>query len=68
MSKATRVNTKISKPVRKKRPPVTGTLVGVRLQPDDLALLEAWRDQQDDQPSLPEAMRRIMLRFLKKSK
>lgn len=50
--------------ITKKRrgPPATGigTLVGVRLQPDDLAAVDAWRDQQDDAPTRPEAIRRLV--------
>ena len=44
MTKATRV-------ITKKRPPVTGTLVGVRLQPPSLTELDAWREKQADLPS-----------------
>lgn len=35
-------------------------MVGVRLQPDQLADLDAWIEQQDDNPSRPEAIRRIL--------
>jgi hypothetical protein len=48
-------NTKTRKP----RAPQTGELVGVRLQPDALDRLDAWRRIQDDLPSRPEAMRRL---------
>jgi hypothetical protein len=41
------------------RAPETGTLVGVRLQAEDLNALDDWRRQQDDLPSRPEAMRRL---------
>ncbi|MDF2809313.1 MAG: hypothetical protein K0S56_344 [Microvirga sp.] len=41
------------------RAPETGTLVGVRLQADDLTTLDGWRRQQDDLPSRPEAIRRL---------
>jgi len=38
-----------------------GTMVGVRLQPDQLAKLEAWiAHQPNPQPSRPEAGRRIL--------
>jgi hypothetical protein len=61
MSKSTRVNTKIEKKARKKRPPVTGTLVGVRLQPLPLSQLDAWIAKHGE-PALgrPEAIRRIV--------
>jgi hypothetical protein len=61
MAKSTRVNTEIAKKIRKPRPPVTGTLVGVRLQPPDLGRLDAWIAQQGE-PGLgrPEAIRRVL--------
>lgn len=31
----------------------------VRLQPDQLGKLDAWREAQDDKPTRPEAMRRL---------
>jgi hypothetical protein len=48
---------------RKKRgPPPTGKgePIMVRVQPDLLEKLEAWRANQDDQPSRPEAIRRLV--------
>jgi hypothetical protein len=48
---------------RKKRgPPATGkgTLIGVRLQPEPLERLDEWAASQDDRPSRPEAMRRLI--------
>jgi hypothetical protein len=57
MEKATRVITKMS---ARKRPPVTGTLIGVRMQPDRLGELDGWSKSQDDAPSRPEAMRRLV--------
>jgi hypothetical protein len=51
-------------PITKKRrgPPPTGvgTLIGVRLQPDDLELLDIWIKANDEALSRPEAMRRIL--------
>lgn len=44
----------------KKRPAQTGTLIGVRLQPLALARLDAWIAQQDDAPTRPEAVRRLI--------
>ncbi|OSJ09252.1 hypothetical protein BST63_36230 [Bradyrhizobium canariense] len=55
--------------VRKKRgPPSTGkgTQIQVRLQPDDLTAVDAWRDEQDDVPTRPEAIRTLMRLSLKK--
>ena len=34
-------------------------MVGVRLQPDQLARLDAWAAAQPDLPSRPEALRRL---------
>jgi len=39
-------------------------MVGVRLQPQDLAKLDAWRERQDDRPTRPEAIRRILEKAL----
>jgi hypothetical protein len=36
-----------------------------RLQPDQLAMLDAWRDAQDEALSRPEAVRRLIERGLK---
>jgi hypothetical protein len=41
-----------------------GTLVGVRLQPDALSKLDAWRAMQDDKPTRPEAIRRLVEKAL----
>ena len=49
--------------VNKKRGrPATGvgTMVGVRLQPDQLAALDAWIARQAEKPSRPEAIRLIL--------
>jgi len=56
MSKTTRVITKTPK----KRPPVTGDLVGVRIQPDMAKSIDGWRRQQADLPGRPEAIRRLV--------
>jgi hypothetical protein len=34
--------------------------VQVRFQPDDLAALDDWRDNQHGQPTRPEAIRRLV--------
>lgn len=63
MARSTHDNTK------RRRPEQAGTLIGVRLQPDALAQLDAWTAQQPaPQPSRPEAVRRLMeagLRFMR---
>ena len=56
MSKTTRVITKTPK----KRPSVTGDLVGVRIQPDMAKSIDGWRRQQADLPGRPEAIRRLV--------
>jgi len=43
-----------------KRPGQSGELIGVRLQPDQLRALDAWIADQQQQPSRPEAIRRIL--------
>jgi hypothetical protein len=52
---------------KKRGPPATGigTLVGVRLQPDDLAAVDAWRAEQDDAPTRPEAVRKLIRKSLR---
>jgi hypothetical protein len=50
-------------PITKKlgRPPTgVGVLIGVRVQPDDLATLDTWRAAEPDAPSRPEAIRRLV--------
>jgi hypothetical protein len=44
------------------RPPSTGTgtLIGVRLQADNLTKIDDWRRKQDDLPNRPEAIRRLI--------
>jgi hypothetical protein len=44
---------------RKKRPEQTGTMVSTRVQPEMLKRLDAWRREQPDLPSRPEALRRL---------
>jgi hypothetical protein len=53
---------KADKIKRRPGPPPTGvgTLIGVRIQPDDLDLLDAWRAAQPDKPGRPEAIRRLV--------
>jgi hypothetical protein len=61
MRKSTRVNVKTPK----KRAPVTGELVGVRIQPEMARAIDDWRRGQDDLPNRPEAMRRLIELALK---
>ena len=51
---------------RKPGPAATGkgTPVQVRLQPEQLQRLDDWREGHDDQPSRPEAIRRILEKAL----
>jgi hypothetical protein len=56
MATATRVN--MTTP--NKRAPVTGELVGVRIQPDMAKALDDWRRKQEDLPNRPEAIRRLV--------
>ena len=45
---------------RWKRSAVKGTLIGVRMQPDELKVLDAWVDKQKDAYTRPEAIRRLV--------
>jgi Arc/MetJ-type ribon-helix-helix transcriptional regulator len=56
---------------RKKRGrPATGVypLVGVRMPPESREEIEAWAAEQDDKPSLSEAIRRLIEEALAKRK
>ena len=37
-----------------------GTMIGVRIRPDQLAALDSWIKHQPDELSRPEAVRRLM--------
>jgi hypothetical protein len=50
---------------RKRRPRQTGEMIGTRLQPDLLKLVDDWRREQPDLPTRPEAIRRLILKALK---
>jgi metal-responsive CopG/Arc/MetJ family transcriptional regulator len=56
-------------PKKKRGPPPTGQgiQIQVRIQPDKLAELDRWIAAQTDQPSRPEAIRRIVERTLARS-
>lgn len=51
---------------KKRGRPATGLgqLIGVRLQPDALSQLDAYRDAEGDAPTRPEAIRRLVLEGL----
>jgi hypothetical protein len=57
MSKSTTV---ITKKKRGPAPTGIGTFIGVRLQPDLLAALDAFIADELDSPSRPEAIRRLV--------
>jgi hypothetical protein len=66
MSKSSYAN--ITKPIRK-RSAVTGTLVGVRLQSDQIKAIDAWATKQSPPVTRPEAIRGMidaMLHILSK--
>ncbi len=44
----------------KRRPSATGKLVGTRFQTDMLDAIDAWRRDQEDLPTRPEAIRRLV--------
>jgi hypothetical protein len=52
--------TVITKKRRGPAPTGKGTLVGVRLQPDDLSELDDWISEQDESFTRPEAIRRLV--------
>jgi len=54
------------KKMRRKRPEAPGTPVMTRLQPEQLAAVDSWIDEQPDKPSRPEAVRRLIDRGLKR--
>jgi hypothetical protein len=49
---------------RKKRPGQPGEMISTRMQPELLKKLDAWRREQPDLPSRPEALRRLAERAL----
>lgn len=44
----------------KQRSSTTGTLVGTRFQASLLEAIDSWRKAQDDLPTRPEAVRRLV--------
>jgi hypothetical protein len=57
MAKASYVN--IAKPARK-RSSSTGTLVGVRLQADEIKAIDSWARNQEPPVTRPYAIRRLV--------
>jgi hypothetical protein len=57
-------------PKKRGRPKTTGkgTLIGVRLHAADLSAIDDWASTQEDQPSRPEAIRRMIEQVLKKKR
>jgi hypothetical protein len=53
---------------RWKRSAAKGTLIGVRMQADELKALDAWVDKQKDAYTRPEAIRRLVELGLKAKK
>jgi len=49
------------------RPGQSGEMVSTRIQPDMLKLIDAWRREQPDTPSRPEALRRLAMKGLSES-
>jgi hypothetical protein len=62
MAKASYAN--IAKPARK-RSSVTGTLVGVRLQDDEIKAIDSWARKQEPPVTRPYAIRRLVELALK---
>lgn len=59
-----RQETLISKKRRGPAPTGQGTPIMVRLNPEQLAAVDAWAVKQDDEPSRPEAIRRLVAKAL----
>lgn len=55
------------KNARNQRPGQSGEMVSTRIQPEMLELIDAWREAQPDQPSRPEALRRLAMEGLSSS-
>lgn len=53
-----------AKKPKKGRPPVDSEAVNVRIDRDGLLALDGWRRNQEDLPSRPEAIRRLIQRGL----
>jgi len=47
-----------------RRPGQNGEMVSTRVQPDLLERIDAWRREQPDPPSRPEALRRLAVKGL----
>ncbi|HVG01609.1 MAG TPA: hypothetical protein VM842_01910 [Nitrospira sp.] len=49
---------------RRQRPGQSGEMIATRVQPDLLERIDAWRREQADLPSRPEALRRLAAKGL----
>jgi aspartyl-tRNA(Asn)/glutamyl-tRNA(Gln) amidotransferase subunit B len=67
-AKAMAKSTSEFKSARNLRPGQSGEMVSTRLQPDLLAEIDAWRREQPDLPSRPEALRRLAVKGLRSSR
>jgi len=56
----TRRSVTVRKKKRAGRPTDKGTLIGLRLKPATLARVDRWAASQQDDPSRPEAIRRLV--------
>lgn len=57
-----------AKKTKKGRPPVDSEAVNVRIEREGLNALDDWRRSQDDLPSRPEAIRRLIAKGLEVDK
>jgi hypothetical protein len=64
----TKQETPISRKRRGPKPTGQGVPVLVRLHPPALDAIDTWRGKQDDAPSRPEAIRRLVEAGLKEGK
>jgi hypothetical protein len=53
------------KSAKNRRPGQSGEMVSTRIQPDLLSEIDAWRREQPDLPSRPEALRRLAVKGLR---
>lgn len=49
-----------------KRPGQSGQMVATRIQPELLKQIDAWRLEQPDRPSRPEALRQLTVEALER--
>jgi hypothetical protein len=51
---------------KKKRPGQSGDMISTRVQPELMKQIDAWRREQPDLPSRPEALRRLAMKGLER--